>query len=189
MFKSKLYSEEVLRGKKYNHLTYVGPVLPPDKNHIYKCLWKCDCGGEIVTNIYNVINGVRQSCNCFRSKRKEGNKQWKGFGEITGARWYVVLCSAKERKLPVEISIQDAWKLFLKQNRKCALTGDLIRFDTSWKEHDGTASLDRINSDKGYIKGNVQWVHRDINFMKRDYSQERFIEMCKKVVALAILDS
>jgi hypothetical protein len=45
----------------------------------------------------------------------------------------------------------------------------------------GTASLDRIDSSKGYEEGNIQWVHKHINFMKRTYSQEYFIDMCKKV--------
>ena len=131
MFKSKLYSEEILQGKKYNHLTYVGPILLPDKNHIYKCLWKCDCGNEILANIYNVVNGYRQSCDCFKSKRKQGNPQWKGFEEITGARWNVILNRAKQRNLSVKITIKDAWNQFLKQNRKCALTDEELRFDTS----------------------------------------------------------
>jgi len=33
----------------------------------------------------------------------------------------------------------------------------------------------------GYIKGNVQWVLKDINMMKQQYSQSRFIELCKMV--------
>jgi len=45
-----------------------------------------------------------------------------------------------------------------------------------------TASLDRIDSSKGYIEGNVQWVHRKINMMKQSYTQEEFIELCQAVV-------
>lgn len=41
--------------------------------------------------------------------------------------------------------------------------------------------LDRIDSSKGYIEGNVQWVHKDVNMMKQNYSQKYFIEMCKKI--------
>ena len=44
-----------------------------------------------------------------------------------------------------------------------------------------TASLDRIDSKKGYIKGNLQWVHKDLNIMKNSYPNQYFIEMCKKV--------
>ena len=45
----------------------------------------------------------------------------------------------------------------------------------------GTASLDRIDSSKGYVKGNVQWVHKDINKMKTDFEQSIFIKLCKSV--------
>lgn len=46
----------------------------------------------------------------------------------------------------------------------------------------GTASLDRIDSSKGYIKGNIQWVHKDINKMKNNYNQAYFINLCALVV-------
>ena len=38
----------------------------------------------------------------------------------------------------------------------------------------GTASLDRIDSTKGYVRGNIQWVHKDINWFKRDYPKISF---------------
>lgn len=44
-----------------------------------------------------------------------------------------------------------------------------------------TASLDRIDSSKPYIIDNIQWVHKDINFMKRTYSHDYFIKLCKLV--------
>jgi len=45
----------------------------------------------------------------------------------------------------------------------------------------GNASLDRIDSSIGYVNDNVQWVHKDINMMKRIYTQEYFIYLCKLV--------
>jgi len=44
-----------------------------------------------------------------------------------------------------------------------------------------TASIDRINNSRGYLKGNIQLVHKDINFMKGKMSQDDFIKMCKLV--------
>ena len=34
---------------------------------------------------------------------------------------------------------------------------------------------------KGYHLNNIQWVHKDINFMKGNLNNEYFIELCKKV--------
>lgn len=79
------------------------------------------------------------------------------------------------------MTVQDAWKLFEKQNRKCALTGEELTFSKKNNEYDGTASLDRIDSSKGYTLDNVQWVHKKINMMKWDLKQDEFISWCKKV--------
>ena len=44
-----------------------------------------------------------------------------------------------------------------------------------------TASLDRIDSKKGYIKGNIRWVSRSINWMKNDITDEMVWELCKLI--------
>jgi hypothetical protein len=49
------------------------------------------------------------------------------------------------------------------------------------KDNTHTASLDRIDSSKGYFKGNVQWIHKDLNVMKMDLTEEKFIDYCKLV--------
>lgn len=64
--------------------------------------------------------------------------------------------------------------LFVNQKQLCALSHLPL-------EMKSTASLDRIDNARGYIKGNVQWVHKDINFMKQDLSQEEFIEYCQLI--------
>ena len=44
-----------------------------------------------------------------------------------------------------------------------------------------TASLDRIDSTKGYIEGNVQWVDKIVNAMKWNIPEKYFIEICKTI--------
>ena len=41
-----------------------------------------------------------------------------------------------------------------------------------------TASLDRIDSKKGYTIDNVQWVYKKINMMKQNYDQKEFVNLC-----------
>lgn len=45
-----------------------------------------------------------------------------------------------------------------------------------------TASLDRIDSKIGYIEGNVQWVHKDINKMKNSHTHATFLQWCRLCV-------
>lgn len=91
---------------------------------------------------------------------------------------------AKRNSLEFDLDGDYLWSLFIKQNRRCALSGLDLQFPKAWgikSKKDITASLDRINSSIGYIKGNVQWVHKTINTMKMDMLDQEFINICKKV--------
>lgn len=44
------------------------------------------------------------------------------------------------------------------------------------------ASLDRIDSTKGYIEGNVRWVNKDYNMLKCDLTDDQLLEMCTTIV-------
>ena len=55
-----------------------------------------------------------------------------------------------------------------------------MEFDTCSK-HDGNASIDRIDSSKGYTKDNIQIVTKTINLAKRSLSDDDFIQMCLEV--------
>jgi hypothetical protein len=76
-------------------------------------------------------------------------------------------------------------ELYDKQNHKCIYTGNEIIIHFSLCKFEdrkiNTASLDRINSNKGYIKGNVQWIHKDVNYMKFNLSHDRFLELCNQI--------
>jgi hypothetical protein len=72
--------------------------------------------------------------------------------------------------------------LFVSQEGRCALTGVQISLPESWNGAK-TASLDRIDSSKGYLPGNVQWVHKVVNRMKVDLPESEFYEWCARVAA------
>ena len=59
----------------------------------------------------------------------------------------------------------------------CALTG----WHISMKYGECTASLDRVDSQKGYSTDNIQWVHTMVNMCKNKYDQDKFIEMCQAI--------
>jgi hypothetical protein len=68
----------------------------------------------------------------------------------------------------------------LEQKGICALSGEPIYFG-KYRKHETTASPDRIDSTKGYVMGNVRWVHKYVNTMRNNKSDKEFIEWCKKV--------
>lgn len=77
------------------------------------------------------------------------------------------------------IDIKYIWYLYLRQNKVCALSGLPLDFDKDTSV--SMVSIDRINNDKGYVKRNIQLLHKTINFMKYVYTQKEFIKMCKLV--------
>lgn len=83
------------------------------------------------------------------------------------------------RGLGWDLEPQDIIDLYEQQQGRCALTG----WPIEWAEKGLTAtvSIDRIDSSEGYLKTNVQLLHKDVNMAKQQYSQEYFIELCAAV--------
>ena len=147
----------------------------------------CSCGEE---KVYSSDHLTRKkcpvkSCGCLARRRGKDHPYWNGFEGISGNWWYShILRERKQtarKQVPVEITMEYAWALFINQDMKCALSGVNLEIANTGKYN--TASIDRIDSSKGYEEGNVQWVHKDVNFMKRSYSQEYFIDICRKIAA------
>lgn len=106
---------------------------------------------------------------------------FKGVGELSSKYWSGIIRHAKKSKIEISIDITFAWNLFLKQERKCAISNIDINLSDRYGIIEQTASLDRIDSTKGYVAGNVQWVHKIINIMKSSFTQEYFIITCKEI--------
>lgn len=135
----------------------------------------CECGTEQRIDTNNLLIGRTLQC------RK--CKTWhKGAGEISQAFFLKMKHSAKERDIKVEVTIEFIWDLFLKQDRKCALSGMPIYFSSRDGYSENTASLDRIDSSKCYSENNIQWVHKDVNRMKSNFTEEYFFQMCQNVI-------
>ena len=155
---------------------------PLDERNYRYVVWECDCDCGKTVNVKSgsLLSGATRSCGCRNSRNRLGveNPLWKGFGDISGKTWSGIRRSASVRKLSFKIGIKKAWNLFLKQDRKCAISGMDLQMD---EVENRTASLDRIDSSKGYISSNVQWIHKDINQMKHCFDQDYFISMCQKI--------
>ncbi|MBN1183452.1 MAG: hypothetical protein JXB49_14260 [Bacteroidales bacterium] len=158
------------------------------KKHPWRAICECtNCGNKnFNTSPIAIIKGRTTSCGCRRDQydktRGKNSVLYKGYEEINGKYWGTIKNRAKKRGYSINVSMEYAWKLYLQQNRKCALSGLPIIFATSNKKSsETTASLDRIDSKVGYVEGNVQWVHKDVNIMKNVFNQKHFILLCKLI--------
>jgi hypothetical protein len=188
MTKAK-YTEEELKGKKFGHITALEKInkkLTDGTNRVF-WLCQCECGKTLERRQSELYARDKHSCGCKHPRHIGGsaNKMWCGVGELNSTYFSEIRCRSKRLGIEFNVTIEYLWDLFLIQDKKCALTGLPLRFETQRRRKnpgmEQTASLDRIDSDKGYIEGNIQWVHKDVNIMKNQYPQERFIEICRLV--------
>ena len=86
------------------------------------------------------------------------------------------LCTkAKGRTKEFSINTSDLLEVLIKQNGRCAYT-KLPLLATA--NQFNTVSLDRVDSSKGYVVGNIQLVCAAINKMKQEYTEEVFLLFC-----------
>jgi hypothetical protein len=172
--REKLRFFEDITGQKFNKITAI-KYIRLDKFGKAIWLFKCDCGREKELNASAAKANLTTSCGCVRQRtaRKLGHG-------LLSHRWFKKLQkSARERNYEINLDMEYLWNLFLEQDEKCAISGvSLTIYPDSNKERLMTASLDRIDSNVGYIKGNVQWVHKRINRMKNVLSIEELKFWC-----------
>jgi uncharacterized protein YacL (UPF0231 family) len=94
--------------------------------------------------------------------------------------------SAKRRNLPYDLDQVFLRELYFKQNERCALTGiefNFIKIVSSYRRP-FLPSIDRIDSNLGYIKNNVRLVCTIVNLALNDFGDEAFDKICRAYVKL-----
>lgn len=142
--------------------------------YLYKCLKCGKIGGPKTGHKIALYNSSR----CCGWKNGNNAHEYFGYEEITGAKIAHMKYDAKRRNLLFDVTAQYLWEIWIAQKGKCRYSGLALT-------HGIDASVDRIDSAEGYVIGNVQWVHRDINYMKRAFPEEYFLSLCKLVAANA----
>ena len=179
--KSK-YENILEEGQQYNSWTITGPIVMDGEAKVHVT---CRCGYSAAVSCYAIFKGSSKGClECDRKKRLgAGNHTWRGFDKIPGSFMQRYKRTALRKNRQWTITPEIVNQVYINQKYKCALTGIPIDFEN--KNYDigytCTASLDRIDSKKGYTPENIQLVHKDVNMMKNHYPQDYFIKMCKLV--------
>lgn len=80
-----------------------------------------------------------------------------------------------------KISPEYVISVYKTQNGLCALSGERMTHMRGHGHLDTNISIDRIDSSKDYIEGNIQLVCTVVNLMKSRLSQEDFIKICTEI--------
>ncbi len=108
------------------------------------------------------------------------------FKRTKTARHYLAYLRSKaiQRKRGDEVISLDALELLWSaQGGKCALTGWPMTMELANGIVQTNCSIDRIDSSRGYVVGNVQLVCRAVNIAKSALPVSDFLNLCKAVVA------
>ena len=148
-------------------LSYCG--LNAHSHHTWN--WKClVCGSEFGPSTFAHI---KRSSTC-KGCRGENRLTWRGYKEISGTFINQCKWNANKRNIVWGIDAEYLWLMWEKQQGRCAYSNIELNLN-------GTASVDRIDNTKGYVYNNVQWVHKDVNKMKTDFTEKRFLELCNLI--------
>lgn len=109
--------------------------------------------------------------------------------EYSPFRFFLKLCRMRVRQKPsleLDITLQDLKNQWDKQNGICPYTGwkmKIAEYQTSRtiEKTPDRASLDRIDSSRGYVKGNFQFVSLIAQYAKNDWNQKVIFEFANAV--------
>lgn len=147
-------------GHRYGRLLVIRYVESLDAKAAWLCL--CDCGSEITVTGDGLRKGNHKSCGCFRRDHSRAKSTTHGQSNSGGLR--------RESR---------AYKSWQEMKARCGnpkhisypnYGGRGLTFDPSWEVYDNFFadmgerpeghSLDRVNNELGYSKGNCKWSTR-----------------------------
>lgn len=130
-------------------------------------------------------NGLGLNCchNCFKTNMKSRKNSRMLTNNISLMQYKKIQRQAELRGIEFNVTPEYLESIF---NGKCYFSNIELNIGTYSKINGkidlGNASLDRLNSNLGYVENNVVWVYKPINIMKNSLSTDEFLNICKKIV-------
>lgn len=126
-----------------------------------------------------------------RIKNHSGNLK----DEYSPFKYFITKCKERKKQNNIEFDIDLEYikKLWIIQNGICPYTGFEMILPETTHNHSKIhslkkASLDRIDSTKGYIKGNVEFVCMLINFAKNQFTKNEVIHFISELKQIGTPD-
>lgn len=106
--------------------------------------------------------------------------------EYSDFKWYIkrIKYSSKKKNNAFDVDLDYLKNLWEKQHGICPITKEQLELRTHTSKnvaHPYSASLDRIDNNKGYVKGNVRFVSLIFNYARNNFSDSDVLEFCHKV--------
>jgi hypothetical protein len=182
IYKNKDVTGTIFGGYLVNGLDGHKYDVDGHKNHKLWSVTCIHCKKHFIAQAQHIINSKYGCMDCKGDFMSSKNSvHWVGGEYVPGFFVSKIKHAAirKSRTIDFDLSFEYLDQLWTLQKGRCAYTNEELWFGRS--KVSGSASLDRIDSKLGYIEGNVQFVHKDVNIMKWDLSDKRFLDICEKI--------
>jgi len=112
--------------------------------------------------------------------------------EFTPFRWFLRNARKRKNRGPTDLDLEYLKQLWEKQEGRCPFTNwDLILPEGNDYPRNVRsmykASLDRIDNDLGYVKGNVRFVSVIANYCRNTFSDKEVMIFCEAVATTTTL--
>lgn len=182
VYMKSIYKIENYKGKIINRWKILDFSHLDSKDQQY---WLCECSCGLIkpTRTSHIIRNISKGCPKCKDSSFISSKSahWKGGKFISSTCLTMCKLAAKRRSLEFTITIEDLENQWLKQNGKCIYSNIELTLPNKALDRNFNCSIDRRNSNIGYNKDNIQWVLKEVNLMKMDLKEDRFIELCKLI--------
>jgi len=142
----------------------------------------CALCGDVFIKLLRYNRGIKQrfcSSQCFTKYRHD---------ELTAFRLYMRNIDRRCEKSGwvTDVDLKYLKELWDQQNGTCPLTGwkMVLHQSQNTREHVGNprlASVDRIDSNIPYVRGNIRFVAYMANISKHTFTDEQLVEFCEAV--------
>ena len=92
------------------------------------------------------------------------------------------MCTKAKQRVNREFDPDVDWEFLFdiwdRQNGMCRYSRVPLSIEAN---HPHKVSLDRIDSQQGYLKGNLQLVSATVNRMKQEFEEDLFLDLCKRI--------
>lgn len=108
-------------GDIFGNLKVIKQVSKKSNSSQKQFMCRCICRNITTVPKNDLVRGKQSSCGC-KVKPGKDHSNFNGHEEIYKTYWSGAKRGARLRNLEFSISIEYAWELFLKQNKKCAIS-------------------------------------------------------------------
>jgi len=169
-----------LTGKKFGRLTVVDFECVKNGNSYWKCL--CECGNGHVVSACSLKMGYTTSCGCSKTYRYAPGESGLKFS------YGVYKSRAKKYKRIFDLTLKEFEEITSENCFYCGIKPNNVSLTKASKDDKRTKyksytynGIDRIDSSKGYVKGNVVPCCKWCNIAKGNKSVEEFKEHIRKM--------